>query len=66
MASAANEFWTQSSEYTELAKNFYRGIEHTHPETVTSRQLCHCLDWTKDCPWAATKVTYYQYNGESV
>jgi len=66
MASAANKFWTGPSEHTELAKQFYRGVERTHPKNVTSRQLCPCLDWANHCSWAATKVTYYRYNGENV
>jgi len=66
MTTAAAEFWSGESEYQELAEQFERNIERTHPDTVTSRGQCVCLDYTNYCGWAVTAVNYYEYRGESV
>ena len=64
---AGDTFWTDASEkHKQLAEDFYRNIEFTHPDTVTSRRMCPCLDFTHYCGWAATTVTYYEYQGPAI
>jgi len=58
-ANAGSEFWTERNEYHELAKQFERNVEVTHPSGAS----CFC---GSNCPWAATTVTYYTYNGPSL
>lgn len=64
---AGENFWTDASEeHQQLAEAFYRNIEYTHPDSVTSRGMCPCLDYSHYCPRAATSVTYYDYTGPAI
>lgn len=67
MSSAEHEFWMNGrEEYQELAEQFERDIELKYPESVTSKRMCACLDYANWCGWAASAVTYYSYEGESI
>ncbi len=52
----ASRFWSENEKYHELAEEYERNIEITHPSSAS----CFCGD---NCPWAATNVKYYEYNG---
>ena len=52
----ASRFWSENEKYHDLAEEYERNIKITHPSGAS----CFCGD---NCPWAATKVTYYKYNG---
>lgn len=64
--SHTSEFWQSTERHHDLAETYDRNIERTHPGAVTSKGMCVCLDYTHWCSWAATKVTYYRYNGPRV
>jgi hypothetical protein len=66
MSDAEHRFWTESDRYHDLAMEFERNVERDHPEYVTSRGLCACLDYCYWCTWGASNVDYYQYTGPSV
>jgi hypothetical protein len=53
---AGSEFWTEREKYHELAKAYEQNIEVTHPSGAS----CFCGE---NCPWSATTVTYFEYNG---
>lgn len=60
-------FWSDApEEHQEIAETYYRNIRLTHPNTVTSKRMCPCLEFCSYCGWAATSVTYYDYNGPSI
>jgi len=63
---AERRFWQERDEYHELARQYDRNLEVTHPDFVTSRGMCPCLDYVNRCGWAITKVTYYEYRGPSI
>lgn len=66
MATSATSFWVDGDEeHQQLAEQFYRGIERTHPHYVTSRARL-CGWWEGKCDWAATSVDYYEYRGPSI
>ena len=61
------KFWRERDEYHDLAETFERNIEVIHPEEVTSRSMCPCLDWARSCPHPLEgKAEYYEYRGPSV
>jgi hypothetical protein len=65
--SGESEFWTEADEkHQKIAKTFYQNIEYKHPETVDSRGMCVCLEWTDYCGWAATSVEYPEYTGPRI
>ena len=57
-------FWRTNNPYTDVAREFERGIEICHPGSVTSQRMCVCLDYVSWCGWAATSVEYPEYRGE--
>lgn len=63
---AATEFWTSGHRYEELVIEYEQHIEITHPEIVTSRGMCRCLDFAPWCDLAPTAVKYYEHRGPSV
>jgi hypothetical protein len=62
-SAAASAFWRERDEYHELAREFERNIEMTHPDYVTGSRAC---GWCYRCPWAASSVTYFEYRGPRV
>ena len=68
MANYATEFWLNGDEeLQELARRFEQGISVIRPETVTSRHMCPCLDYTARCGFPVNgKVEYYSYRGEQL
>jgi hypothetical protein len=64
MASAAAKFWTNGSDYQDMARIFEQNIEQTHPEVVTSDRIISV--WENHSTWAATSVDYYEYRGPDV
>lgn len=65
-STSTGRFWNEYEEYHDLAMAFDHNVERTHPESVTSRGMCPCLDFTRWCGWAATAVKYYEYRGPDV
>jgi len=55
------QFWQETERYHDLAREFERNIEVTHPPFVTSDGVGHRL--IHHDVWCATKVTYYEYRG---
>jgi len=65
--SYAAEFWRNREQYHDLAKHFEEHIEVVHPEYVTSRRMCPCLEYTHRCAFPLNgKVEYYEYRGEAI
>lgn len=62
MSTAARSFWQECDRYHELAEQFERSIETTHPDYLTGRSGYYsCV-----CAWCAREVTYYCYTGPRV
>ena len=60
-------FWTDSKdEHQKIAKTFHQNIEYTHPDFITSNNMCTCMDFANQCGWAATSVKYYTYTGPNI
>lgn len=60
-------FWTTASErHKRIAEAYYRNIETSHPDSVTSKRMCPCLEYCSWCGWAATSVEYPEYRGPRV
>lgn len=66
MTDREHEFWTSGHKYEDLAREYERNIEITHPEYITSKGMCPCLKWFSYCGWANTEVKYYEYRGERI
>jgi hypothetical protein len=65
MGAAAARFWRKCSRYHDLAEEFLRNVEMTHPGTVTGR-LARCPSDNFCCGYCATTVKYYEYRGPPV
>lgn len=63
MSTYAQRFWSERDDYHELAEDYERNIEITHPNVVTGRTGCA---WCYHCTWEATAVKYYEYRGDSL
>lgn len=50
----ARRFWSEGSEYQDLAQAFEENISVTHPNYVTYCPLCY------HCTWRASDVIYYE------
>lgn len=68
MVNRATEFWLNGDEeHQQIAQTFERGIEVQHPDWVTSRRMCPCLEYSYRCPFPLEgKVEYIEYNGPSI
>jgi hypothetical protein len=70
MSEAAHKFWAyqnDSTKYEQLAKVYELNIERAYPDRVTSRSMCHCLDYAKWCGFPLNgKAEYYEYSGPNV
>jgi len=61
---AEQRFWQERDEYHDLARQFDRNIEITHPKWVTGR---HKGCWISGrCKWCRTRYKYYEYRGPAV
>lgn len=56
-------FWQGDDEYHDLAVEFERNIEMTHPDYVSTDRLCPFTHW---CKWHRTAVKYREYRGPSI
>lgn len=57
-------FWTTASErHQRIAEEYHRNVEMVHPESVTSKRMCVCLNYCSWCGWAASTVQYVEYTG---
>ena len=61
-ADTAAVFWIEMEKYHDLAEEFERNIEVTHP----SRAKGECSHICGKCSWAASTVVYQEYRGERV
>lgn len=55
----AATFWRERDEYHDLAREYERHVEITHPNYVTGSLASFSYRST----WEATAVTYYEYDG---
>lgn len=62
MISREHTFWIDGNKYEDLARQYEQNIELTHPQQAKGE----CSHICGRCPWAATTVTYKQYNGPAV
>lgn len=63
---AERRFWQERDEYHDVARQYDRNIEVTHPDRITSDGCCvvgHMMRW---CRWCRTNVKYYEYRGPSI
>lgn len=59
-----NNFWTCGPEkYHDLVEDYYDNIKMVHPDSVTSRGMCVCLDFSSYCKYATTNVIYFDGKG---
>lgn len=67
MSTSDHEFWMNTEKYHDLAKMYERNVEVIHPDSVTSRRMCPCLEYTHWCPFPLEgKVEYYEYRGPRI
>ena len=66
MSLKESEFWRDCEKYHNLAESFERNIELLHPNIVTSKRMCPCLEYCNYCGWASSSVNYYEYRGERI
>lgn len=64
VSSHASKFWSETARYHDLARDYERNIEITHPPFVTSDGAGHRVLYHD--VWSATSVTYYEYRGDSL
>lgn len=57
-------FWSETERYHDLAREYERNIEVTHPDFVTSDGVTSPYEYW--CSWCASSVVYYEYRGPSV
>lgn len=60
----ARRFWSEGSEYQDLAQAFEENISVTHPKYVTSDGVGHRI--IAHDAWCASKVTYREYTGPNI
>lgn len=64
---SSESFWNSASErHRKIAEEYHRNIETTHPDYVSSRRMCPCLEFCNWCGWAVTNVEYREYRGPDV
>ena len=66
MSLKEGNFWRNLEKYHSLAEDFERNIKIKHPNSVSSKGMCPCLEFCSYCGWSASKVKYYEYGGERV
>jgi len=61
-------FWTDADDrHREIARTFYENIEYKSPAYVTSRKLCPCLEYTRQCPAPRNgNIEYPTYTGPNI
>jgi hypothetical protein len=64
---SGDRFWTTATDrHQRLAEEYYQNVEVVHPPSVTSTQLCPCLQYSHYCGRAASTVQYYAYRGPAL
>jgi len=65
-----SSFWTEADDtHQQIAKAFYQNIERDwRPyDSVTSRRMCPCLDYTNECSFPLNgKVERISYEGPRI
>lgn len=65
---SGDNFWTTADDrHQEIARKFYENIEFAYPDSVTSRGMCPCLEYSYWCGHPMEgKAEYIEYNGPRV
>lgn len=61
MSIKEQKFWRECEKYHDLAEQFDRNIEITHPDYVKNWDR-----WCTYSTWGTTAVVYYEYRGERI